>query len=129
MSRRSTRCLLLLGFLIAMGGREASGASCAGSCATELQTNPKAVQDYVKHASASLSKCVHSGNPACPTSCPLPDTAGSGLGQACGPPPPCKLGDPPPPAPRRALDPSRGRGPRPGARSELRSAPRGGTRG
>src|SRR2546428_1086913 len=109
MSRRSTRCLLLLGFLIAMGGREASGASCAGSCATELQTNPKAVQDYVKHASASLSKCVHSGNPACPTSCPLPDTAGSGLRQACGTLLQCKLGGLPPPAASGAWDPSGGR--------------------
>ena len=108
MSRRSTRCLLLLGFLIAMGGREASGASCAGSCATELQTNPKAVQDYVKHASASLSKCVHSGNPACPTSCPLPDTAGSGLGQACGTLLQCKLGDLAAAAASGAWDPSGG---------------------
>src|SRR2546428_6996625 len=106
MSRRSTRCLLLLGFLIAMGGREASGASCAGSCATELQTNPKAVQDYVKHASASLSKCVHSGNPPCPTSCPLPDTPDDQLRPARGRHLQGKLRDHPAPAPRRAPGPS-----------------------
>src|SRR5213592_3433753 len=93
MSGRSARRLLLLGFLIAGGARAASGASCAGSCATELQTNPRAVQNYVKQAAAYLSKCVRSGNPGCPASCPLPDPAVAGLGQACGALLQCKLGE------------------------------------
>ena len=85
---------LLLAFLVAtVAQRDADAASCGGTCALELGTNPKAVQRYVTEASASLSKCLKSGTPGCPTPCPLPDPAASGLSEACGALLQCELGE------------------------------------
>src|SRR5206468_4419035 len=85
---------LLLAFLVAtVAQRDADAASCGGTCALELGTNPKAVQRYVTQASASLSKCLKSGAPGCPTPCPLPDPAASGLSESCGALLQCELGD------------------------------------
>jgi hypothetical protein len=88
------RALLLAAFFVITGiGGEAHAAACAGTCAADLATNAKAVQQYAKKASAAFSKCLKSGNPACPTPCPLPDPATFDLSEACAALLQCRLGD------------------------------------
>jgi len=48
-------------------------AECAGDCGAELLSAPKNVEKYVKKAWKALASCAKRGEPACPTSCTLPD--------------------------------------------------------
>ena len=48
-------------------------AVCGGDCGADLATVPKTVAKYVKQRWKALDACGKRGNPACPTSCPVPD--------------------------------------------------------
>jgi hypothetical protein len=85
--------LLAVFFVLGVAVGEAPAAPCAGSCAADLATNAKAVQQYAKKASAALSKCMKSGAPACPTRCLLPDPVPFGLSDPCATLLQCTLSD------------------------------------
>ncbi len=81
MLRFALMCLLIGSFL-AIPVR--ATAQCAGDCSVEDSTDPKTLEVYAKRASKAVLDCAKDGDPGCPTACPLPDPAESGLSPACG---------------------------------------------
>ncbi len=91
--RRRLAALLFSVCCVSLGASPAAAAPCPGSCAAELAANPKSVEQYVKKASAALSKCLKGGSPECPTACLLPEYGRFGLSDACGAVLECRLND------------------------------------
>ncbi len=68
---RSSLALVLLA-IVAVA--PSSGfAACGGDCGADLAAVPKTVAKYVKQRWKALDACGKRGDPACPTTCPVPD--------------------------------------------------------